>query len=309
MPHSLAPKERTTSMDDANEADKAAKRDHKENHKGGGEFMKDCIIGFADGLTVPFALTAGLSSLGSARLVIVGGLAELFAGSISMGLGAYLAALADRKIYEVEELRERREVKEKPLAEEDETREIFGEYGVDREACKGVVYALKANEDMWVRFMMDFELKLEKPQTRTAWIAGLVMGVSYFIGKPFGNPVESAWILTYRSGGLLPMIPYFAYKNVNHALFTSIGITVVILIAFGYIKAMIMGTTRKDAVFSAGKRLFIGVLAVGVSYGIAAFASPALDWGPTLAMVNMRKVRPSRGIPCRSQAGIAAQPI
>ncbi|KAK3619809.1 Protein ccc1, partial [Elasticomyces elasticus] len=127
MPDSLAPKERTTSMDDANEADKAAKRDHKENHKGGGEFMKDCIIGFAEGFTVPFALSvrtlksvinwmkpkplhqAGLSSLGSARLVIVGGLAELFAGSISMGLGAYLAALADRKIYEVEELRERRE--------------------------------------------------------------------------------------------------------------------------------------------------------------------------------------------------------
>ncbi|KAK3614602.1 Protein ccc1, partial [Elasticomyces elasticus] len=231
-------------------------------------FMKDCIIGFADGLTVPFALTvrtlkgmikwmsskslyqAGLSSLGSARLVIVGGLAELFAGSISMGLGAYLAALADGKIYGVEELRERRGVKEKPLAEGEEIREIFGEYGVDREACKYVVDALKANEDMWVRFMMDFELKLEKPQTRTAWIAGLVMGVSYFIG------------------GLLPMIPYFAYKNVNHALFTSIGITVVILIAFGYIKAMIMGTTRKDAVFSAGQTLFIGVLAVGVSYGI-----------------------------------------
>ncbi|KAK3633309.1 Protein ccc1 [Elasticomyces elasticus] len=210
MPDSLAPKERTASIDDVNEADKAVKRDHKENHKGGGEFMKDCIIGFADGLTVPFALTvrtlknminwmkskplhqAGLSSLGSARLVIVGGLAELFAGSISMGLGAYLATLADRKIYEVEELRERREVKEKPLAEEEEIREIFGEYGVDREACKGVVDALKANEDTWVRFMMDFELKLEKPQTRTAWIAGLVMGVSYFIGKPFGNPVESA---------------------------------------------------------------------------------------------------------------------
>jgi len=155
----------------------------KEKHAAHGELVRDAIIGFADGLTVPFALTAGLSSLGSAKLVILGGLAELFAGSLSMGLGAYLAAVTEAKHYEVEELRERAEVKEKPLAEEDEVYEIFEQYGIERAQSKGVVEGLKANEDMWVRFMMDFELKLEKPRTKMAWIEGIVMAVTYFFGE------------------------------------------------------------------------------------------------------------------------------
>lgn len=124
---------------------------HKEQHTGHGEFVRDAIIGFADGLTVPFALTAGLSSLGSSRLVILGGLAELFAGSISMGLGAYLASVTEKKHYEVEEKRERREVRECPKAEEDEIYEIFEKYGIRRDESKGVVEGLRANEDMWVQ--------------------------------------------------------------------------------------------------------------------------------------------------------------
>ena len=163
--------------------EKEAGSPHKEKHAAHGELVRDAIIGFADGLTVPFALTAGLSSLGSAKLVILGGLAELFAGSLSMGLGAYLAAVTEAKHYEVEELRERAEVKEKPLAEEDEVYEIFEQYGIERAQSKGVVEGLKANEDMWVRFMMDFELKLEKPRTKMAWIEGIVMAVTYFFGE------------------------------------------------------------------------------------------------------------------------------
>lgn len=163
--------------------EKVADRSHTENHTGHGEFVRDAIIGFADGLTVPFALTAGLSSLGSSKLVIIGGLAELFAGAISMGLGAYLAAVTEKKHYEVEEQRERREVKDSPQAEEDEIYEIFEQYGITRKEARGVVDGLKANEDMWVRFMMDFELKLEKPATNKAWIEGLVMGLAYFLGK------------------------------------------------------------------------------------------------------------------------------
>jgi len=154
----------------------------KECHTAHGVLVRDSIIGFADGLTVPFALTAGLSLLGSAKLVILGGLAELFAGSLSMGLGAYLAAVTEKKHYEVEELRERAEVKEKPKAEEDEIYEIFEQYGIARSASKGVVEGLKKDEDMWVQFMMDFELKLEKPRTKMVWIEGLVMGVAYFLG-------------------------------------------------------------------------------------------------------------------------------
>ena len=133
-------------------SEKTPQDPHSEHHTRHGELVRDCIIGFADGLTVPFALTAGLSSIGSSPLVILGGLAELFAGSISMGLGAYLAAVTDKKHYEVEEQRERREVRECPKAEEDEIYEIFERYGIAREDAGGVVRGLKANEDMWVQF-------------------------------------------------------------------------------------------------------------------------------------------------------------
>ena len=124
---------------------------HKEHHKGHGDLLRDSIIGFSDGLTVPFALTAGLSSLGSTKIVILGGLAELFAGSISMGLGAFLASMTDRKHFEVEEAREIKEVKERPADEEEEIYEIFEQYGIQRSEAKGVVEGLKVNEEMWVK--------------------------------------------------------------------------------------------------------------------------------------------------------------
>jgi predicted membrane protein (TIGR00267 family) len=98
--------------------------------------------------------------------------------------------------------------------------------------------------------MMDFELKLEKPKTSRAWISALSMGLSYFFG------------------GLVPMIPYFAYKDVNHALFTSIGVTVVILLIFGYVKAQLTGCTKRDSVMSALQTLMVGTIAAGTSYGI-----------------------------------------
>ncbi|EMF14306.1 protein CCC1 [Sphaerulina musiva SO2202] len=221
---------------------------HAEGHSTNGIFVRDSIIGFADGLTVPFALTAGLSSLGSSKVVILGGLAELFAGSISMGLGAYLAAKTDLKHYEVEEKRERREVKDCPAAEEEEIYDIFDQYGIPRLASAGVVESLKKDEDAW--FMMDFELKLEKPLLKTAWVEGLVMGISYFFG------------------GLFPMIPYFVTKQINEALFVSIGITVVILLAFGYVKGKATGCSVRDSAIGAVETLFIGALAAGVSYGI-----------------------------------------
>lgn len=124
---------------------------HSENHTRHSGLIRDFIIGFSDGLTVPFALTAGLSSLGSSRLVILGGLAELFSGAISMGLGAFQAAITERKHYEVEEARERREVRETPAEEEEEVYEIFEQYGVERVEAKGVVEGLKGSEDMWVQ--------------------------------------------------------------------------------------------------------------------------------------------------------------
>jgi len=167
-----------------------------------------------------------------------------------MGLGAYLAAVTEKKHYEVEERRERTEVKECPKAEEDEIYAIFEQYGIARPESRGVVEGLKQNEEMWVRFMMDFELKLAKPTVNGAWIEGLVMGLAYFLG------------------GLLPMIPYFAFRIVDHALFTSIGITVVILVGFGYVKALVTGTSHRDAGWSAVQTLVVGAVAAGMSYGI-----------------------------------------
>lgn len=124
---------------------------HAEHHVGHSELIRNGIIGFSDGLTVPFALCAGLSSLNDQRIVVIGGLAELFAGAISMGLGAYLAASTSRKHFDAEEQRERREVLERPGDEEEEIFEILGKYGVPREQAGGVVMALKQNEEMWVK--------------------------------------------------------------------------------------------------------------------------------------------------------------
>ncbi|KAK3710683.1 Protein ccc1 [Vermiconidia calcicola] len=235
---------------------------HKEHHSVHGDLVRDSIIGFSDGLTVPFALTAGLSSLGSSKIVILGGMAELFAGSISMGVGAFLASMTDRKHYEVEEAREWREVKESPREEEEEIYEIFEKYGIQRNEAKGVVDGLKANEEVWVQFMMDFELRLSKPSQRHAFVEGLVMGVSYFVG------------------GLLPLIPYFILvDDVTRALFVSIPITGVVLLAFGYTKAKLTGTGFKDAAISALQTLALGGLAAGTAYGVVEAVNSNSNFG------------------------------
>jgi len=223
---------------------------HYEKHSGHGDVIRDIIIGFSDGLTVPFALTAGLSSLGSTKVVITGGLAELFSGAISMGLGAYLASVTDRDHYLSEEKREWEEVRDKPDDEKEEIYEIMGSYGVSREATVPVVDSLCKDPENWVRFMMDFELKLEKPNVSRAWISAAVMGLAYFIG------------------GLIPMIPYFAMRSTTHALFFSIGITVVILLAFGYVKNYVTIQTKRAGLYGALQTLCIGLLAAGTSYGI-----------------------------------------
>ncbi|KAI4752779.1 hypothetical protein E4T52_06852 [Aureobasidium sp. EXF-3400] len=211
-----------------------------EKHITNNDLMRNFIIGFSDGLTVPFALTSGLSSLGSSRLVVLAGLAELFSGAISMGLSSFLAASTDAAQYAVEMAREKTEIEECPLEEEQEIYDIFAEYGIERCHVFMVVERLKQDPEMWVKFMMDFELKLTKPNRAGAWI----------------------------EGGILPMIPYFAFKRTNDALFTSIGITVVILIVFGYGKSAIVGNPKKDSILSACYTLIVGVVAAGTSYGI-----------------------------------------
>jgi VIT1/CCC1 family predicted Fe2+/Mn2+ transporter len=223
---------------------------HLEKHTTYDDVVRDIVIGFADGLTVPFALTAGLSSLNNTQLVVIGGLAELFSGAISMGLGAYLAAATERAHYLSEEARERDEVINQPDAEREEIYAIMAGYFVSREATTPFINDLCCNSEQWVRFMMDFELRLQKPNVNRAWISALTMGMSYFIG------------------GLVPMIPYFVMKDATKALFVSIGITVAILLAFGFIKNWITLRTKRAGFWGALQTLTIGVVAAGTSYGI-----------------------------------------
>ncbi|KIY02234.1 uncharacterized protein Z520_02372 [Fonsecaea multimorphosa CBS 102226] len=253
-----------------------------EKHRANGTVLRDLIIGFADGLTVPFALTAGLSSLGSSKLVITGGLAELFSGAISMGLGAYLASVTDMQHYNTERLREEREVQESPGEEMEEIYRILCAYGPQRADVAPFVNAMRSYPDQWVQFMMDFELKLEQPARRSAYVSAIVMGISYFIGNLtpsayFCRPIRPSpsffnLLLTRRfciiQGGLLPMIPYFAIHHATRALFVSIGMTAVILIIFGYFKCVFAGCDRRQSIWGAVQTLCVGAAAAGASYGI-----------------------------------------
>ncbi|KAJ9149919.1 Vacuolar iron transporter 1.1 [Pleurostoma richardsiae] len=225
---------------------------HVEDHATSGysAVLRDVIIGFADGLTVPFALTAGLSSLGSTRLVVIGGLAELFSGMISMGLGAYLAAVTERQHWEAEHARECWEVDHVPDMERAEIYDILSRYGVSRGAARAVTDELCTDRKAWVRFMMDFELRLEEPDVSRAWISAVTMGCSYFIG------------------GLVPMVPYFLMASARNALFVSIATTALVLLAFGYVKNYLTIRNKRAGFMGALQTLIIGALAAGTSYGI-----------------------------------------
>jgi VIT1/CCC1 family predicted Fe2+/Mn2+ transporter len=212
--------------------------------------LRDVIIGFSDGLTVPFALTAGLSSLGNSKIVIMGGLAELFSGMISMGLGAYLAAVTERDHYTSQEERERLQVECMPDAQRSEIFSILEKYQVSRAAASPLVEELCKNREQWARFMVDFSLRLERPNIHRAWMSGVTMGLSYFVG------------------GLIPMVPYFVMPRVGEAFIVSIIVTAVILIAFGYIKNYVAIRNHRAGVWGAVQTLIIGVLAAGTSYAI-----------------------------------------
>ncbi|OLL21692.1 Vacuolar iron transporter 1 [Neolecta irregularis DAH-3] len=154
---------------------------HQEHHFENPRVISDVIIGLSDGLTVPFALMAGLSSLGNA-IVIAGGMAELISGAISMGLGGYLAASSEAKHYANERRREEKEIVECPEEEEEEIFEALAPYGVTREACQPIIECLRKNPKGWVDFMMKFELGLEETGMRRAWVSAGTIGISYFLG-------------------------------------------------------------------------------------------------------------------------------
>jgi len=222
---------------------------HIEHHFTAGETVRDVVIGMSDGLTVPFALAAGLSgAVAASRIVVTAGLAEVAAGSIAMGLGGYLAARSDAEHYASELAREEREIVEKPEAEADEVREILESYGVTSNDAATVVSAMRQRPDAWRDFMMRFELGLEAPDPKRALRSALTIAASDV------------------AGGLVPLIPYIAVTTVREALGISIGLTLAALFLFGFVKGRFTGA---GALRSAVQTVVIGGLAAAAAFAIA----------------------------------------
>jgi vacuolar iron transporter family protein len=227
---------------------------HDERHFTGGERVRDVVIGMSDGLTVPFALAAGLTgAIAASGLIVVAGLAEIAAGSIAMGLGGYLAARSDAEHYASERIREQTEVKEKPTVEAEEITEIFEAYGVKPEESATLVEALKQHPEAWVDFMMRFELGLEKPEPKRALQSAVTIAFSYVVG------------------GLIPLAPYMLIHDAHTALSFSVAVTLVALAAFGYVKGRFTGARPFR---SALETVVIGGVAAAAAFGLARAISP-----------------------------------
>ena len=222
---------------------------HTERHFTAGEVVRDFVIGMSDGLTVPFALAAGISgAIDNSRLVVVAGLAEIAAGSIAMGLGGYLAARSDAEHYASERLREEREVEEIPDEEAREVQNVFTDYGLTRAEAAPVVEALTKRPKEWVDFMMRFELGLEEPDPKRALQSALTIAGSYI------------------AGGFIPLSPYMVFHSSRQALLWSALVTLAALGVFGYIKGRFTGSRPGR---SALQTIVIGGLAAGAAFLIA----------------------------------------
>jgi VIT1/CCC1 family predicted Fe2+/Mn2+ transporter len=227
--------------------------DHHEKHFTGSETVRDIVIGMSDGLTVPFALTAGLSgAVGSNTIVITAGIAEIIAGSIAMGLGGYLAGKTEYDHYFAELKREYEEVDAVPEKEKKEVEEVLEGYGISDQVKKNFVNELALDKDKWVSFMMKFELGLEEPDKNRARNSALTIAIAYIVG------------------GFIPLSSYFFTDHPRHGLYGSIGITTIALLIFGYFKSK---ATDTDPVRGALKTTLIGALAAAAAYGIARLVS------------------------------------
>ena len=199
---------------------------HIERHFTASEKVRDLVIGMSDGLTVPFALAAGLSGspLASSAIVVTAGLAEVAAGSIAMGLGGYLAARSDAEHFANEKLREEREVQNVPDVEEVEVAEVFQKYGLSDDEIEPILRAFRKNHPAWVDFMMRFELGLEEPDPSRAVSSALTIAGAYI------------------AGGLIPLVPYMLIPSTHAALKASVVVTLLALLVFGYVKGRFTGT-------------------------------------------------------------------
>jgi VIT1/CCC1 family predicted Fe2+/Mn2+ transporter len=221
---------------------------HQESHFRSSASVRDVVIGMADGLTVPFALAAGLTAVAASRVIVVAGLAEIAAGSIAMGLGGYLAARSDAEHYANERSREEVEIVEKPDDERREVLEILESYGLTPDQSRPILAAFEAKPKVWVDWMMRFELGLEEPDPRRALRSALTIAASYI------------------AGGLIPLSPYMFSPQAVTALEYSVAATIVALAGFGYIKGLFTGAPPLRSSFQT---TVIGGTAAAAAYSIA----------------------------------------
>ena len=222
---------------------------HIERHFTGSETVRDVVIGMSDGLTVPFALAAGLSgAINTTSIIVTAGLAEITAGSIAMGLGGYLAAKSDAEHYFSERAREASEVTEMPDIEASEVAEVFQSYGLTAEESKPVVDALRKRPQAWIDFMMRFELGLTKPDPKRAFVSAATIAGAYI------------------AGGFIPLGPYIILSTASTALKVSVIITLFALATFGYVKGRFTGA---PPLRSAIQTTLVGGLAAAAAFMIA----------------------------------------
>lgn len=226
---------------------------HLEKHVTSSETLRDIVIGMSDGLTVPFALAAGLTgAVSTTAIIVTAGVAEIVAGAIAMALGGYLAAKTAIEHYQSEYDRESKEIEQVPHIEAEEVADILQEFGVADEQIPVVTSAIQANPKKWVDFMMRFELGLEKPNPRRLIYSPLTIGLAYIFG------------------GLIPLFPYMVESIVSEALMFSVVVTLAALFIFGGIKGYFTG---RKIVRSGLQTLFIGAIAAAAAFTIAKLIS------------------------------------
>jgi len=223
--------------------------DHTEQHMQSSKILTDIVIGMSDGLTVPFALAAGLSgAVQTTNLIIIAGLAEIAAGSIAMSLGGYLAGKTEADHYQSELKREYHEVENVPDKEKEEVKEFFAGLGLSEEVQEQAVEEMTKDKTTWVDFMMKYELGLDKPDPKRARKSAFNIGASYIVG------------------GLIPLSPYFFVQQGISGLKISAAITLVCLFIFGYFKSKLTGVNPWAG---AIRVMIIGALAAGCAFAVA----------------------------------------
>ncbi|MFM6924184.1 MAG: VIT1/CCC1 transporter family protein [Ferruginibacter sp.] len=223
--------------------------DHIESHLKSSDLLRDVVIGMSDGLTVPFALAAGLSgAVDQSSIIVIAGIAEIAAGSIAMGLGGYLAGKTEQDHYSSEVKREYDEVENLRHKEIEETKEFFANIGLSPALQDQATAEIAQDKDRWVDFMMKYELGLDKPDPKRATKSALNIGLSYI------------------AGGIIPLSPYFFIADSVDALKISVIATLICLFIFGYFKSKMTGV---NPLMGALKVTLIGAVAAAAAFGVA----------------------------------------